>query len=354
MNRAEPRIFFIATDLSTGGGVNKVIRDLAVLFRERFSDEVTVVNARSDTPSAYEFPPGVRVETHPRQSLLSYFLLLLRLRRSHPDVVISSWAQDNILVTLAFLFSGTRVVLVEHSSWHFHSAAIRLLRRLVYPLASNVVVLNRRDLDHYRAYLRNVCLIPDPTTLAAPSTAAREKLIVAIGHLEPLKQFDHAIRAMAKADLEKEGWSLLIIGSGSEASHLKELIAQLGLQHARIAAPEDDLGPLYARASLLLVTSRTESFSLVLAEAMAAGVVPVAYASDGPSFILEDFPEHLVPIGDVGRLAERLATFARNGDMEPIRRKLRASIETRFSPDAVAERWRGLLQLPPCQSAEPC
>src|SRR5690349_12950853 len=36
------RILFIATDLSTGGGVNKVIRDLAALFRQRLGAEVSV------------------------------------------------------------------------------------------------------------------------------------------------------------------------------------------------------------------------------------------------------------------------------------------------------------------------
>src|SRR5690348_11354717 len=95
------RILFIATDLSTGGGVNKVIRDLAVLFRRRLGAEVTVVNARSDRPSAYEFPSAVAVQSHRRRGLLAYFGLLLQLRRSQADVVISSWTQDNILVTLA-------------------------------------------------------------------------------------------------------------------------------------------------------------------------------------------------------------------------------------------------------------
>jgi len=341
---AAPRILFIATDLSTGGGVNKVIRDLAVMFRGRLSADMTVVNARSDRPSFYAFPEDIAVRSFRRQPLVAYFLLLLRLRRSRPDVVIGSWTQDNILVTLAFVGLRTKVVLVEHGSWHFQRVGIRLLRRLVYPLASDLVVLNRRDLDHYRRYLRNVRLIPNPVAEPVARPAAREKLVLAVGHLEPLKQLDHAIHAFADSRLEQQGWSLVIIGSGSEASRLSELIAKLGLKNARIVSAAEDLGSWYARASLFMLTSRLESFSLVLAESMRSGVVPVAYASDGPSFILENFPDHLVPVGDVEALTHRLVRFAGDPNLEPLRSALSESIQARFRPEEIANQWLALLK----------
>jgi glycosyltransferase involved in cell wall biosynthesis len=207
-----------------------------------------------------------------------------------------------------------------------------------------VVVLNREDLAHYERYLTSVRLIPDPVASPALERAKREKLILAVGHLEPTKQFDHAVRAVAEAGLEERGWSLVIIGSGSEAPRLTKLIADLGLKNTRVVAPSDDLGSWYARASLLVLTSRLESFSLVLAESMASRVVPIAYASDGPSFILENFPEHLIAIGDVDGLAQRLSKFARRKNLEPLRDELRASVDARFSPRVIAEAWKELLQ----------
>jgi glycosyltransferase involved in cell wall biosynthesis len=336
-----PKILFVATDLSTGGGVNKVIRDLAALFRRGLGADVTVVNARDDRGSSYAFPADVPVESHRKQSLVSYFLLLLGLRGLRPDFVISSWAQDNILVTLAFLFSSTKVVLVEHASWHFHGAAIRLLRRLIYPLAWRVVVLNRRDLDHHSRFLRNVRLIPNPVSLEpAAAPEARDKLILAIGHLEPLKNFEDAIRAFAQSNLEEDGWSLAIVGSGSSEAALRGLIAELRLKRTVVRTGAEDIGPWYQRTSMLLVTSRIESFSLVLAEAMLTGVVPIAYASDGPSFILEDFADLLVPIGDLKALSARISQLAHGRDHAALKERLSASIQNRFSPDVVLERWR--------------
>ena len=76
---------------------------------------------------------------------------------------------------------------------------------------------------------------------------------------------------------------------------------------------------------------------------MLSGVIPLAYASDGPSFILEDYPEHLVPIGDIEALAQRLSSFANQTELVSLRQKLRASIDKRFSPEVIAQQWRDLL-----------
>lgn len=348
------RILFLATDLSTGGGVNRVIRDLAVLFRRRLAADVSIVEARSSGGAhSYALPADIPVESHRQQGLPAYFRLLLGLRRTLPHAVISSWTQDNILVTIAFLFTSTEVILVEHASWHFHRWPIRLLRRLIYPLASRLVVLNRRDLEHYRRFLKSVVLIPDPVPALPMPQGRREKLIIAVGHLEPLKNFEDAIRAIAASRLEADGWSLTIIGSGSRQQQLDKLIAELGLQRTRIHPPTEDLASWYARASLLVLPSRLESFSLVLAEAMLSGVVPVAFESDGPAYILEDFPANLVPMGDVDALAERMRSFAQTEDLAVLRDDLRRSIERRFAPDVIADQWDRLLKTSACEETGP-
>src|ERR1051326_4623088 len=81
----EPKILFVATDLSTGGGVNKVIRDLAVLLTEELGAQAEVVSARCDRPATYAFPENVPVRYCRAQSLAAYFAVLCGLRRSRPD-----------------------------------------------------------------------------------------------------------------------------------------------------------------------------------------------------------------------------------------------------------------------------
>jgi glycosyltransferase involved in cell wall biosynthesis len=338
------RIVLVATDLSSGGGVNKVLRDLAVLFSERLHLEVTVVNARSDAAPTYPFPAGITIAQHRRRGIFAYLRVLWGIRRTRPDVVIGPWTQDNLLLTLIFLFSSTRLVLCEHAPWHFHAPATRLLRRLLYPLAWRVLVLNPVELRHYSAYLARVCLLPNPVPVEREARSApREQLILAIGHLTTLKNFADAVAAMARSGLERDGWSLAIIGAGPESAGLNRQIAMLGLTRTHIHPPTADLGAWYARASLMLVTSRLEVFSLVLAEAMLAGVVPIAYAADGPSFILDEHPDQLVPMGSVDALAERLASCAARHDLDALRPAMTEAITSRFSEAAIAGAWRDLL-----------
>jgi len=339
------RITFAAGNLSEGGGVNRVISDLSGLLAERLGARVEVIAVGTSGKPTYPFSPQVGVETVANGRPIGWREALRRIRRDKPDFVIGSWTQSNFILILGLLLSGTRTIVFEHTSWYFHPLRIRALRRLIYPLAWRVIVLNPSELAHYRTFLRNVRLVPNPVpSFAGPRAQDREKLIVAVGHLEPRKNFIDAIEAMALSGLEEDGWALAIIGAGPDEQMLRDAISRAGLKRTTIHPPTSDLASWYNRASLTLVTARLEVFSLVLAEAMSAGVVPIAYAADGPSFILRDFPGHLVRTRDVKAMAEAMRSFAGKSSLAPLRSKLASSVDSRFSPKEIAERWKALLR----------
>jgi glycosyltransferase involved in cell wall biosynthesis len=351
---AQLRISFAVGNLSDGGGVNRVVSDLSALFAERLGAEVEVIGVGTTGEPTYPISPRVKLETGSNGRPITWREALRRLRRNKPDFVIGSWTQSNCILILGLLLSGVRVIVFEHTSWYFHPRRIRALRWLIYPLAWRVIVLNPSELAHYRRFLGNARLLPDPVpAVPGPRAAQREKLIVAVGHLEPRKNFIDAIEAMALSGLEDEGWSLAIIGDGPDEPMLRDAIGRAGLERTTIHPPTSDLASWYNRASLTLVTARLEVFSLVLAEAMSAGVVPIAYATDGPSFILGDFPEHLVPIGDVKAMAAAMRRFAEGGSLAPLRSSLASSVDNRFSPKEIAECWKELLGQIGASSSKP-
>lgn len=341
------RVIFVAGDLSDGGGVNRVISELSALMAERLAYEVTILAVGTKGPPTYRPSDRVKLERGSDDRPIGWREALARVRRDKPDFVIGPWPQANLILILGLRLAGIRVIAVEHASWNFQPRWVRALRRLIYPLAWRVVVLNPSELRHYRR-LDNVRLIPNPVRQpeALPS-GSREKLIVAIGHLLPNKNFADAVEAMALSRLEDEGWQLAIIGAGPDETRLRDCIGRSGLERTRIHPPTSDLGSWYARASLMLVTSKLEVFSLVLAEGMSAGVVPIAYAADGPAFILEDFADHLVPVGALEALSERLRHFGSGQIPESLRADLRRSIGTRFSPATVTDKWHELLEEAP-------
>jgi amylovoran biosynthesis glycosyltransferase AmsD len=341
-----PRTLLVGADLSTGGGVNRVIRDLSALLVEELGCEVVVASGRSHGAPSYAFPAEVPI-LYPRRRryrLPDYFRFLLTLRRQRFDHAIGFWAEDNVVLALAFAFSRTKIVLCEHNSWFYPPRHVQWLRRILYPGAKRVTVLNRAELDHYRAYLDNVVLVPNPVAIAPPQPGtAREKLILGVGHLIPRKGFADLIRAFHRSALADQGWALAIIGDGPEKPALEALIASDGVKGVSLIEATPELPSWYARASLIAVSSDVEVFSLVLAEGIQAGLVAVAYAADGPAYILEQFPDHLVPIGDVEGLAQALRRAAAS-DLNAVNQAMRDSLEQRMSRAQVAALWREILR----------
>jgi len=114
------------------------------------------------------------------------------------------------------------------------------------------------------------------------------KLVVTVGSLIPRKQFDLAIREVAKVP----GLKLEIYGEGPEKGRLKDLITQLGVSD-RISlqgqVTREQLAERFNRAVLLIMLSYGEGFGLVLKEAQACGCKTLAFVGDGMEDTEPDF-----------------------------------------------------------------
>lgn len=342
--RRTKSVLLLGVDLSTGGGVNRVISDLAEILRD-LGCRVTVSSARGSGEPTYPLPPDVELVIARAGGVLRYLHFLARLRRRRFDYAVGFWAEDNILLSAMFLFSRSKLVLTEHQSWFYPPPIVRLLRRFAYRLATRVFVLNRAEMHYYSKFLDNVELIPNPVPPRQPRPShGRQNIILAVGHLIGRKNFSDLLRAVDRSGLDAEGWQTVIVGEGPEKERLTRLVEQLRLQNVSIVRPTPQIDGWYGSARILAITSKVEVFSLVLAEGIQAGTVPVAYAADGPAFILEEFPDHLVPIGDVDGLASRLRRFAHAPDLAAQGAAIRASVSGKFAPKSVAKAWERLLR----------
>ena len=110
--------------------------------------------------------------------------------------------------------------------------------------------------------------------------AGREKLILSVGRHAAQKRFDLLVRACQMVFHKHPDWRLVIVGDGPLTSELQNLIVQLNLKgNVELVAPVDDLRPLFSRAIFYSQPSQWEGFPNAQAEAMAAGVIPIGFAS---------------------------------------------------------------------------
>ena len=237
-------------------------------------------------------------------------------------------------------------------------ARIEAERHLVHDLDRIVAATEheRRLLTQiYRVPAERVAVIPLGVDLEQFTPGARdeararlgvpldERLLLAVGRIEPLKGLDILIRALAQLN-ERQPAVLAIIGGDERAAadigRLRALAEELGVGDAvRFlgSRPHEALPDYYRAADVVVVPSFYESFGLVAVEAMACGVPVVASRVGGlASTVADGRTGYLIAWRCPEPFAEKIEVLLRN---EPLRRALGAGAAERmraYSWDVVA------------------
>jgi len=134
--------------------------------------------------------------------------------------------------------------------------------------------------------------------------------LLAVGRLHPVK--NHAFLLRACARLRDRGLDLecAIAGDGPERRRLESFILrnQLQRQVALLGhVPAHQMGSLYERADVVVLTSRSEGLPLVLMEAMARGKIVLAPVVTGiPEIVIVGKTGYLYAPGSIEDFVERI------------------------------------------------
>jgi glycosyltransferase involved in cell wall biosynthesis len=129
----------------------------------------------------------------------------------------------------------------------------------------------------------DLAAVPAPDgTVPAPMTGP-DPVILSIGRLQPQKNFEALIDAVAVAR-EARPVRLVVLGAGDEAYRrvLLARVAERGIaDHVLFAGTTDNVYPWLRAAAVFALASRWEGSSIALLEAMAAGTPIVASETAG-------------------------------------------------------------------------
>ena len=104
-------------------------------------------------------------------------------------------------------------------------------------------------------------------------------IILYIGRVDPEKSLDILAEAFVKVVKKKPDAQLVIVGDGTARPKLETILEKAGLSeqaHFLGRVVGDDLPQIYRTGSVFAITSKTETQSIVLMEAMASGLPCVA------------------------------------------------------------------------------
>lgn len=163
--------------------------------------------------------------------------------------------------------------------------------------------------------------IENPQEPVQNPSLEKEKRILYCGRLSDYdKKVDRLLRIWAKVQEELPDYSLDIVGDGYERTRLEEYAQELHLKRIHFHGNQTDLEAFYRKASVLCLTSETEGWGLVLTEAQAHGVIPVAFnCSAGVAEVIGADAGILVPPRDEEAFAQALVNLCQRNDLPQMR-----------------------------------
>jgi glycosyltransferase involved in cell wall biosynthesis len=292
----------------------------------------------ADRMAPYAVRLGLQRPRGSRREILRNLLWYRRfLSEVRPDVIHVQHPLERCLyVQIVRRFEGWTVPLVVTAHSLFGEHADDTIRELMAPnlrAADRVIAVSEHvadqavDLGVQRNRVRVIRSGVDTERFRPRDRLrARERLNVAeatplvlfVGNLEPRKQVDVLVRAIARVrrHLSLPPVELLVVGSGESAgiedqtARLRQLTADLGLgDSVRFLGRVDEsrLQDCYAAADVFALASSSEAQGIVALEAMACGLPVVSTAVGGLLATIADGETgFLVPPGDADSLAERL------------------------------------------------
>ncbi|HIF9343140.1 TPA: glycosyltransferase family 4 protein [Photobacterium damselae] len=209
---------------------------------------------------------------------------------------------------------------IKYISWeHFHCGMLmgsrkrNIARFIASKCAHSIICLTDYDLKQWKNKFKinNVHCINNPLTYDRDNMISdgNSKIILTACRLEYIKGIDLLIESWFKSNLKNKGWLLYVVGNGSQANILKEKVKILGLlESVKFFDRSDNLSDFYNKAAVFALSSRDESFGMVITEAFSFGIPVISFKNNGgPSEIIDDNHNGwLVDCYDTNSYAEKL------------------------------------------------
>lgn len=346
------------------GGAERVVTTLANEFAAR-GNEVCIVALEVKRPALPLSESVLLLELNARKSIGGLLHVMMSLRKAirdfKPDVVHSHMVHSNLVTRLLRCVAPIpRLISTVHNT-NEGGWPRMLAYRITHHLADVTTNVSREAVaafEEVRAVKKGQMLVVHngidtrafqysqssrDRTRSSLGIMASTSLILAVGRLEPQKDYPNLLKSLSQLPHHLE-WEAVIAGAGQLDAELLDLASNLGLTHrVRFLGVRSDVRDLMCAADVFVLSSDYEGFGLVVGEAMACERLVVATDCGGVAEVVGGLG-HLVPPRQPEALAAGLAqAIALPRDQaRQIGRQARERVQTLFSLDAAVDRWLGL------------
>lgn len=361
-------ITFIAFSLERGGAERQMVNLAAGLHTRGHKVKVVLFRPGGglEKECHHEGIPVMQLQQGSRSGMVTCLMrLVLMLRKDRPDIVHSYLPMVNVVATFAAALAGTQnLVWGVRSSFvdftHYPSLvkwADRLQRHLyrgcrmiianseagknllvVQGIPKEKITVIPNGIDTQRFTIDR----PAGQDLRKAWGIGKDEILVGlIGRLDPMKDHETFLSAIATMTPQQEQVRFVCVGGGTKErmAALLETQNALGLEGKVLWASEQaDMPSVMNALDILCLSSKGEGFPNVLGEALACGV-PCVSTDVGDAALVVDDPVAIVPPQNPGKLAQAIeAMISKIRENGIDRNSLRDKIVTCYSVDALIKK----------------
>lgn len=179
-----------------------------------------------------------------------------------------------------------------------------------------VVVISKHHEEMYNNWFKNtnvkIARIPNILdNFPNQSSSLNNNAIIAVGRLNPVKDFTSLVEMMKEAVKENPTLKLYLLGDGEEKNKIKSKIKELNLENNIIMpgfVSAEEVEKYMLKSDIYVMTSLKECFPMVLLEASSCGLPQISFdILTGPKEIIEDGKTgYLIPNRDKVLMANKI------------------------------------------------
>lgn len=210
------------------------------------------------------------------------FLSLLKLVYGRKDTVIHAHRNIELLFALLLRFTGGRFRLIatRHSDTYPSKYTTFLLKK------ADAIISLTRSMSLKLAEPNTIVRHGVDTAVFTPGGkkgipgVPQSKLVVVAGRIREAKGQLSVLRSLVPLLRENSDWGLVIIGKIDDKEYADKMVAhasETGVSsQVHFIAETRDIASIYRSATIVVIASLSEGFSLVCLEAPACGIITVA------------------------------------------------------------------------------
>lgn len=328
------------------GGVEKYISSLCKMLEDtyeielvvtykcnpafEFSNKINIKYLIDEMPNKEQFKSFLRdkkIFKTLKEGIKSVKILFLKkylniksIKKINSDFIITTRTFHNKLVG-KYAKKGIIKIATEHN---YHNNDMSYVNALKNSLKNYdyLITVSKELSDYYKNEISNVKVVYIPNTLDSlpdKKSSLKDNNIISVGRFSKEKGFDDLIDVFKTVNDAVPNSKLYLIGDGDQASIIKQKVKDYKLND-KVIMPgflsQSEIEKYYLKSKLYVMTSHTESFGLVLIEAMAHKIPCIAFdCASGAREIINSSNGILVKNRDKNKMAMNIIGLINDSNM---------------------------------------